>query len=274
MAKGASWTINETGKMGVPVFDLSGKVAIVTGSASPIGIGFAIARTFGAYGAKLVLADLDGAAVEQRRDELARESGAEAIAVPCNVCDADDRQRLVDAALEAFGCIDVLVNAAGIGDKRNRLAVDVDEGTWDAIVDVDMKSVFFLSQLVSRHMMERERGNIINLASFAAHVAGARMMPYISAKAGVVQMTRGMALEWGRFNIRANCICPGYTASSMTQEALAKPGAYEVITAPVPYNRKVADPMDIAAAALFLACDASDMVTGESIVVDGGRSVQ
>ena len=272
MAKGANWTIHETGKMGIPRFDLTGKVSIVTGAGSGAGIGFAIARTFAAYGAKLVLADLDEDTLLDRQREIIEESGGDVVVVACNVTEAADRQNLVDAALSTFGQVDVFVNAAGIGDKKNRLAVDVDEETWDRIVDVDMKAVFFLSQLVAKHMMERERGNIINIASFTARVAGTRMMPYISAKAGVVQMTRGMAMEWGRFNIRANCLCPGYIQSSMTKEALADPAAYDIITKPFPYNRKVGDPMDVAAAALFLACDASDMVTGTSLFVDGGRS--
>ena len=272
MAKGANWTIHETGKMGIPRFDLTGKVAIVTGAGSGAGIGFAIARTFAAYGAKLVLADLDEDTLLDRQREIIAESGSDVVAVACDVTKADDRQNLVDTALSTYGQIDVLVNAAGIGDKKNRLAVDVDEETWDRIVDVDLKAVFFLAQLVAKHMMERERGNIIDIASFTARVAGTRMMPYISAKAGVVQMTRGMAMEWGRFNIRANCLCPGYIQSSMTKEALADPAAYDIITKPFPYNRKVGDPMDVAAAALFLACDASDMVTGTSLFVDGGRS--
>jgi len=274
MAKGANWTIHETGKMGIPRFDLAGKVAIITGAGSAAGIGFAVARTFAAYGAKLVLADIAIEQLRQRVAEILEETpGAQVVFVRCDVNDAASRQNLVDTALDAFGQIDVLVNIAGVADRNNSLAIDLDEDTWDFVVDIDLQAVFFLSQLVAKHMIQRERGNIINLGSFTASIASQRLMPYMAAKAGVVQMTRGMALEWGRYNIRANCICPGYVMSDMTRDALAAPGGYEAITRGIPYNRKVSDPMDIAATALFLACDASDMVDGSSIFVDGGRCI-
>ena len=122
-------------------------------------------------------------------------------------------------------------------------------------------------------MIEQKKGNIINLASVVARVASTRMMPYLAAKAGVLQMTRGMAFEWARFNIRANCICPGYVNTNMTQDTLEKEKAYEAITRPIPHLRKVGDPLDIAAAALFLASDCTDMITGHPLYVDGGRSI-
>ena len=274
MAKRADWTIHETGKMGIPRFDLEGKVAIVTGAGGPIGIGRAIARTFAAYGAKVVLADINEAQIADRVAEIQAETpGAKVLGVRCDITSAESREALVQTTLDAFGQIDILVNVAGVSDPRNLLAVDMDEETWDRVVDTNLKAMFFLSQRVAQHMIERERGNIINMSSFTARVASPRLMPYMAAKAGVQQMTRGMALEWGRYNIRVNCICPGYTQSAMTEEALKAPGGYEAITRQIPYNRKIADPMDVAAAALFLACDASDMVDGTSLFVDGGRCV-
>ena len=274
MAKGASWTIHETGSMGIPRFDLIGKTAIVTGAGGPVGIGRAIARTFAAYGAKVVIADLNESALADRVAEIQAETpGAEVLGVRCDITNEESREALVQAALDAFAQIDILVNVAGVSDPRNLLAVDMDEETWDRVVDTNLKAMFFLSQRVAQHMIERERGNIINMSSFTARVASPRLMPYMAAKAGVQQMTRGMALEWGRYNIRVNCICPGYTQSAMTEGALKAPGGYETITRQIPYNRKIADPMDVAAAALFLACDASDMVDGTSLFVDGGRCV-
>ena len=274
MAKGASWTIHETGKMGIPRFDLTGKVAIITGAGGPVGIGRAIARTFAAYGAKVVIADIDEAQIADRVAEIQAETpGSELLGVQCDVTSAESREALVQSTLDAFSQIDILVNVAGVSDRRNLLAVDMDEATWDRVVDTNLKAMFFLSQRVAQHMIERERGNIINMSSFTARIASPRLMPYMAAKAGVQQMTRGMALEWGRYNIRVNCICPGYTQSAMTEEALKAPGGYEAITRQTPYNRKIADPMDVAATALFLACDASDMVDGSAIFVDGGRCV-
>lgn len=274
MAKGANWTIHETGNMGIPQFTLEGKVAIITGAGGPIGIGRAVARTFAAYGAKVVIADINEAQIADRVAEIQTETpGAEALGVRCDITSEESREALVQATLDAFERIDILVNVAGVSDPRNLLAIDMDEATWDRVVDTNLKAMFFLSQRVAQHMIERERGSIINMSSFTARVASPRLMPYMAAKAGVQQMTRGMALEWGRYNIRVNCICPGYTQSAMTEEALKAPGGYEAITRQIPYNRKIADPMDVAAAALFLACDASDMVDGHSLFVDGGRCI-
>lgn len=271
--KGSDHTILETGKMGIPRFDLTDKVAIVTGVASEIGIGRAIARTYAAYGAKLVVADMDGEGIVARADEIAREFDAQVIPVRCDIRNDEDRKAVVDACMEAFGRIDILVNNAGVVLSNDQLAVDVTEEEWDRVVDTDYKAVFFLTQRVAEIMIKQERGNIINLASVVARVASTRMLPYASAKAAVLQMTRCMAFEWARFNIRANCICPGYIDTNMTQSTLNKPAAFEAITRPVPHNRKVGDPLDIAAAALFLACDCSDMVNGTPLYVDGGRSI-
>lgn len=274
MAKGANWTIFETGKMGIPVFDLTGKVAIITGAGSPIGIGRAIARTYAAYGAKLVISDFNDEWLEDAQQKITEEfEGVECIAVPCDITIKEQCENLVKSAMDTYGQIDILVNNAGVIDAKDRLAVDIDEEEWDRIVDTDLKAVFFLSTMVAKHMIERERGNIINLASVVSRVASTRMLPYMTAKAGVLQMTRGMCFEWSRFNIRVNCICPGYIETNMTQTTLNKPKAFEAITRPVPHNRKVGDPMDVAAAALFLACDCSDMVNGLPLYVDGGRSV-
>lgn len=271
--RGSDKTILETGKMEIPRFDLTGKVAIITGAGSPIGIGRGIARTFAAYGASLVLADVDEAEILERAEEIAQESGQKVIGVRCDVRNEEDRAHLVQTTMDEFGQIDILVNNAGVALSDDQLAVYVDEEEWDRVVDTDYKGVFFLTQRVANIMIEQERGNIINIASVVARIASTRMLPYASAKAAVLQMTRCMAFEWARFNIRANCICPGYIETNMTQGTLHKEKAYEAITRPIPHNRKVGDPLDVAAAALFLACDCSDMVNGTPIYVDGARSI-
>ena len=262
--KGSDHTIFTTGQMGIPRFDLTGKKAIITGVGSEIGIGRAIARTFAAYGADLVIADME---------ESGRELVTHIIPVRCDVRSNEDQDTLVQTAMDAFGRIDILVNNAGVVLSNDQLIVDTDEDEFDRVVDTDYKAVFFLSQRVAKIMIEQEQGNIINLASVVARVASTRLAAYASAKAAVLQLTRCMAFEWARFNIRVNCICPGYIDTNMTQSTLNKPRAYEAITHPIPHNRKVGDPMDIAAAALFLACDCSDMVNGTPLYVDGARSI-
>lgn len=271
--KGSSHTTLTTGKIGIPTFDLTGKTAIITGVGSEIGIGRAIARTFAAYGADLVIADIDEEKIKQRATEIAEESGRRVIPVRCDVRSNDDQENLVATAMEAFEHVDILVNDAGVVLSNDQLIVDTEEDEFDRVVDTDFKAVFFLCKRVAKIMIEQEQGNIINLASVVARVASTRMAAYAAAKAAVVQMTRCMAFEWSRFNIRANCICPGYIDTNMTQSTLNKEKAYEAITHPIPHNRKVGDPMDIAAAALFLACDCSDMVNGFPLYVDGARSI-
>lgn len=174
--KGSDFTILETGKMDIPRFDLTDKVAIITGVASDIGIGRGIARTYAAYGAKLVIADMDAGGIELRAREIAAEFDAEVIPVRCDIRSEEDRKTLVDTCMEAFGRIDILVNNAGVVLSNDQLAQDVTEEEWDRVVDTDYKAVFFLTQRVAEIMIKQERGNIINIASvvarcFDAHVA-------------------------------------------------------------------------------------------------------
>ena len=176
--KGSDFTILETGKMDIPRFDLTDKVAIITGVASDIGIGRGIARTYAAYGAKLVIADMDAGGIELRAREIAAEFDAEVIPVRCDIRSEEDRKTLVDTCMEAFGRIDILVNNAGVVLSNDQLAQDVTEEEWDRVVDTDYKAVFFLTQRVAEIMIKQERGNIINIASVVARVASTRMLPY------------------------------------------------------------------------------------------------
>lgn len=271
--KGSSHTTLTTGNIGIPKFDLTGKIALITGVGSEIGIGRAIARTYAWYGADLVIADINEEKIKERAEEISKESGRRIVPVRCDVCNSEDQDNLVKVAMESFGRIDILVNDAGVVLSNDQLIVDTDENEFDRVVDTDFKAVFFLCKRVAKIMIQQEQGNIINLASVVARVASTRIAAYAAAKAAVVQMTRCMAFEWSRFNIRANCICPGYIDTNMTQSTLNKEKAYEAITRPIPHNRKVGDPMDIAAAALFLACDCSDMVNGFPLYADGARSI-
>ena len=250
---------------------LDGKTAIVTGAAR--GIGKAIALKFASEGANIAFTDL---VIDENAENTAKEieaMGVKAKGYASNAANFEDTAKVVEAIHADFGRIDILVNNAGVVLSNDQLIVDTDEDEFDRVVDTDYKAVFFLSKRVAKIMIEQEQGNIINLASVVARVASTRMAAYASAKAAVLQLTRCMAFEWARFNIRVNCICPGYIDTNMTQTTLNKPRAYEAITHPIPHNRKVGDPMDIAAAALFLACDCSDMVNGTPLYVDGARSI-
>ena len=252
------------------LFSLEGRVALVTGATH--GLGMAVATALAGAGATLAV---NGHSAD-RLDKALKTYENKGIDAKGYLFDVTDEQAVAEgvARIEReAGPIDILVNNAGVVLSNDQLAQDVTEEEWDRVVDTDYKAVFFLTQRVAEIMIKQERGNIINIASVVARVASTRMLPYASAKAAVVQMTRCMAFEWARFNIRANCICPGYIETNMTQTTLNKPAAYEAITRPIPHNRKVGDPLDIAAAALFLGCDCSDMVNGTPLYVDGARSI-
>lgn len=254
---------------GVPVFSLTDKVALITGAARGIGKGIAVA--YAGYGAHLVLVDILEEEFAQTAQEI-EETFGEAPAVQCgDVRDGDFIDQVIAQTLEQYGRIDILVNNAGVG--MTQLAQNVTEEEFDDVVDTDLKAVFFIANKVATVMIEQKSGAVINIGSVVARVGSSRMTPYMAAKAAVVQMTRGLAFEWARFNVRVNCICPGYIETGMMEDTLSNPRAYEAITRMIPHNRKVGAPKDIAAAAVFLASDATDLITGIPLYVDAGRSI-
>ncbi len=256
--------------MNIPKFDLTDKVAIVTGGAR--GIGLAIAQTYAAYGAKVVIADILGELAEQSAAEIAKEFNAECIAITTDVRDIDQINNMVAKTIEKFGKIDILVNNAGVGitKKIRRL----EEEDWHYVVDTDLKAVMFTAKAVVETMIEREiKGKIINIASVGGIVASSAITPYLASKAGVIHMTKGMVLEWARYGIRINAIAPGYVKTPMTEKTLQNEIAYNSITSHVPSTKKIGEPMDIAAAALYLASDCTEWTLGITIPVDGGRTV-
>ena len=176
--KGSSHTTLTTGNIGIPKFDLTGKIALITGVGSEIGIGRAIARTYAWYGADLVIADINEDKIKERAEEISKESGRRIVPVRCDVCNSEDQDNLVKVAMESFGRIDILVNDAGVVLSNDQLIVDTDEDEFDRVVDTDFKAVFFLCKRVAKIMIQQEQGNIINLASVVARVASTRMAAY------------------------------------------------------------------------------------------------
>lgn len=254
---------------GVPVFELTDKVAIVTGAAS--GIGKGVAWAYAGYDCKLVLVDLNEEPLNAVAKEIEDQFGKRPLVFAGDLRDGDFIDSFVQGTVDQWGRIDVLVNCAGVG--ITRLAVKCSEEEYDRVMDTNLKAVFFICQKVAKVMIEQEKGNIINLASVTARVAGSHLTPYMAAKAGVLQMTRGMALEWARYNIRVNCICPHYIRTGMTEAALNNEKFMNDVARVTPHKRTLGEPEDIAAAAVFLASDASDLITGLPMYVDGGRSI-
>jgi 3-oxoacyl-[acyl-carrier protein] reductase len=247
---------------------LQGKIAIVTGAAG--GFGEGIARLFVKEGARVLLADLD----EGKAQNVAAELGSNAKAVSCDVSRDADVRAAVEACVAAFGQPDIVVNNAGIT-HRNQWLLDVDEATFDRVFNVNVKSIYYMTQAVVPAMRERRAGVIINVGS----TAGIRPRPgltwYNASKGAVNVLSKSMAAELGPFNIRVNAICPVMGATGMIELFLGAPDTPEnraKITAGIPLGR-MSTAEDVAAAALYLASDAAKFITGIELPVDGGRTI-
>ena len=248
-------------------FDLSGKVALVTGAYR--GLGFAIARGLGEAGATVVLngrkADVLGAAVKTLSDAGVRASAS--------LFDVADRTavRAAIAGLEGeHGRVDILVNNAGI-QRRNSL-VDFKQQDWDDIIATNLTAPFLLAQAVLPGMIARRSGKIINIASLLSELARPTVVPYTAAKGGVRQLTRGMAIELAPHNIQVNAISPGYFATEMNRALIDNAEFNAWVCKRTPAGRW-GDPPEIAGLAVFLASAAANYITGQLITIDGGMSV-
>lgn len=255
-------------------FDLTGKVAIVTGGA--MGIGFGIVRRFVEAGADVVVADLDGDLAYREAAEL--EGPGKTISLGVDVSDGLAGQRMVDECVASFGKVDILVNNAGIYPMTPLL--EMSRETWQRVIDVNLTGLAFVSKAVGARMVEQgSGGKIINIASIdALHPSMVGLAAYDSSKGGVLMFTKAFALEMAPHGVHVNAIAPGgistegtaapLQGSGMTEEQMA--AMMEQFIAQIPLGR-MGEPDDIAKVATFLASPASDYITGELIVVDGGR---
>jgi NAD(P)-dependent dehydrogenase (short-subunit alcohol dehydrogenase family) len=247
---------------------LHGKVALITGGAG--GIGRATALLFAREGAAVGIVDLN----QEAGEEVAREistAGGRAIFERADVTRAADCRRVVERIIRAFGSIHILFNNAGV--IRRASVLEISEEDWDAVIAVNVKSVFLMSREVIPVMTKVVRGSIINTASGWGLAGGPRAAAYCASKGAVVLLTKAMAIDHGRQNIRVNCICPGDTDTAMLRSEARQLGETEdrflAGSAKRPLGR-VGTPEEIAQAALYLASDAASFVTGAALVVDGG----
>jgi 3-oxoacyl-[acyl-carrier protein] reductase len=244
-------------------FDFSDKVVVVTGAAN--GIGAACARLFSASGATLALWDIDTAAAQA----LAAELGNEARAIRCNVASRSEVEAATASTLAAFGRIDVLINNAGI--FRNVDFLDHTEDDWDAVIGVNLKGAFLVGQAIAREMARSGGGAIVNMSSVNAVMAIPTLSSYNASKGGIDQLTRAMALSLVDRGIRVNAVAPGTIATELARKAvLSSAEAKEKILGRTPL-RRLGEPSEIASVCAFLASDAASYITGEIVVVDGGR---
>jgi len=251
---------------------LKDKVALITGGGS--GIGRATAIRFAKEGACVVVSDLDEAGVNETC-KLISDEGGKAINVTGNVTARADVQKMVEAATREFGRLDILINNAGI--NKDALAVRVKDGDvkmmsdeqWDAVMSVNLKGTFLCSQAAAVPMMSQKFGRIVNTSSIGA-LGNIGQANYSASKAGVIGLTKTLALEWARFNIAVNCVAPGATKTRMT--AGIPENLMAGLLEKIPF-RRLAEPEEIAAAHLFFAGDDAGYITGQVLFVDGGISV-
>lgn len=252
--------------MSVPDFSLAGRVAIVTGG--KWGIGKAIALAFAEAGADVVVC---GRRVEGELEAVAGEIqklGRRSLAVRTDISRKDDVDSLVETVMGKFGAIDILVNNAAV--RAEALLLELTEDDWDTVLDTDLKGYFLCSQAVGKRMVERKRGNIINVSSLSAMKAREKAGVYCIAKAGVEMLTRALALELAPYNIRVNAIAPPIVDTEVN-ELWLRPDVVKLWGARIPLGR-ITQPSDIIGPALFLASEASNFVTGHTLIVDGGFS--
>ena len=248
-----------------PAFDLDGRVALVTGAAS--GLGKAIAAVLAAAGAQVVCADISGDANER----VATRIGGTTVTL--DVIDADAVESAVAQVISRTGRIDVLVNSAGIGGRGE--AISYSHELLQRVIDVNLKGTFFMCQSVGRQMIEAGGGSIINIASIGGLVAFPGSVGYQASKGGVVQLTRTLAVEWAASGVRVNAVAPGHIGTELVQKQweTEPPELKEYFLARTPMNR-LGTPDDVAGPVMFLAGDASAMVTGQIIAIDGGYTTQ
>jgi NAD(P)-dependent dehydrogenase (short-subunit alcohol dehydrogenase family) len=248
----------------MPSFRLDGRVALVTGGSRGLGLGMGLALAHA--GANLALA---ARSVDQLENAagLVEAAGTQALILPTDVSDTVAVRAMVAKTAEHFGKIDILVNGAGINIRQP--ADTFTEADWERLMAVNIKSVFFACQEAARIMRKQGKGKIINLGSLTFEIAVPNIALYAISKGGMRQLTRALAVEWAADNINVNAIAPGRFWTAMTDAVFSNPDLYESAVGIIPQGRP-GIPADLAGATVLLASDASDYITGETIVVDGG----
>ena len=247
-------------------FDLTGKVAIVTGTSRGLGqyFGRALARS----GADLVITSRNVESLKAFKTDI-ETLGRKAVPLELDVRNYESIQKMVNAAYEVYGKIDILVNNAGCNVRKPAIEVTWDD--WNLVLDTNLRGSFFVAQAVARKMIPRRYGRIINIGSVTTVAGYAGLAPYCASRGGVKQLTMSLADDWGRYGITVNCLAPGWFKTEQTRVLYENKEWVEYIIDRIPLKR-VGQPHDLDGAVVFLASDASEYVTGQTLLVDGGLS--
>lgn len=248
------------------LFDLRGKVALVTGASR--GLGQGMAEGLAQAGADVVAVSRSAADLEQAARAIAAKGSGHVIPLPWDVSDVESLEALVRRVVEACGRLDVVLHAAGV--QVRKPALEVTPAEWDLVQQVHLKAAFFLATAAAQQMRSQEGGgSIIFVASLTSMTGIPRIAPYSAAKSGILGLTRTLAVEWAPYGIRVNAIGPGYFHTQLTADLFADPERRAALEARIPMGR-IGTPEDLVGAAVFLASPASSYVTGQTVFVDGG----
>ena len=248
------------------LFDLAGKVAVVTGTSR--GLGQYFGRALAEAGADLVITSRDPATLKSFQQEV-EALGRRALPLPLDVRDHQSIQKMVEAAVAHYGQIDILVNNAGCNVRKPALDVSWDD--WNLVLETNLRGTFFVSQAVARHMIARKYGRIINIGSVTCVAGYAGLGPYGASRGGVKQLTMSLADDWGAYGITVNCLAPGWFKTAQNAAMYENQEWLEYLCDRIPLKRP-GKPTDLDGAVVFLASDASEYITAQTLLVDGGIS--
>jgi gluconate 5-dehydrogenase len=252
--------------MNQTLFDLTGKVALVTGTSR--GLGQYLGRALARAGADLVITSRDPATLQSFQSEI-EALGQRALPLALEVRDLGSIQRMVAAAVDRFGKIDILVNNAGCNVRKP--ALDVSWEDWNLILETNLRGTFFVSQAVARHMIPKKYGRIINIGSVTCVAGYAGLAPYGASRGGVKQLTMSLADDWGVHGITVNCLAPGWFKTAQNAVMYENPEWLAYLCDRIPLKRP-GQPADLDGAVVFLASDASAYMTAQTLLIDGGIS--
>jgi NAD(P)-dependent dehydrogenase (short-subunit alcohol dehydrogenase family) len=253
--------------MQFPDFRLTDGIAVVTGASKGLGYGTALALANA--GADIVITSRAVERVEPVAEEI-RAMGRQALPLALEVCSLDSIEAMVEAALDRFGRIDILINNAGINIPEP--ALEVSEAHWDRVLDTNLKGLFFCAQQVGRIMVKQGHGKIINVGSQMGFVGGKLRAAYCASKGGVVQLTKALAIEWSPHGVNVNGVAPTFLKTPFTEPMFEDRQFYEEVLGNILFGR-VGEVKDVLGAIVFLASPASDLITGHTILVDGGWTI-